>query len=219
MPEYGLIFDFDGTISLSETVHMDAWVVTAAKLSLPLPDDFLESGVGVADIKIAAELEMMWRHVLPAQEILRLKCEEFRQRDASKFPLVSGVLKFIQDAHRMGLPIALATSSSMSDIAPVLHARSLSQYFSSIFTIESVTNPKPDPEVYLKASASLGLKPSKTFVFEDSIPGTKSARAAGCNVIAIGTAYKAEELGKLHGYLNNFDDQDLIFNQLLKFIY
>ncbi len=218
MPEFGLIFDFDGTICLSETVHLDAWVVTAAKLSRPLPADFLENGIGVADAKIALELESMWQHVLPAKEILRLKCVEFRQRDASKFPLVSGVLKFIQDAHRIGIPIALATSSSMNDIGPVLQARSLPQYFSAIFTIESVTNPKPDPEIYLKAAASLGVKPSKVFVFEDSIPGTTSARAAGCNVIGIGTAYTAEELGPLHGYIENFDDQEMIFNQLLRIV-
>ncbi len=218
MAEYGLIFDFDGTICLSETVHMDAWVVMAAKLSLPLPHDFLESGVGVADAKIAVELEKMWKQALPAKEILRLKCVEFRQRDAAKFPLVRGVLTFIQKAHCIGIPIALATSSSMNDIGPVLDVRMLHQYFSSVFTIESVKNPKPDPEVYLKASASLGIQPHKIFVFEDSIPGTTSARSAGCNVIGVGTAYKAEELGPLHGYIMDFDDQELIFNQLLKII-
>ena len=218
MPEYGLIFDFDGTICLSETVHMDAWVVMAAKLSLPLPSDFSESGIGVADTKIAIDLEKMWKHVLPAEEILRLKCVEFRQRDAAKFPLVKGVLKFIQEAHRLGLPIALATSSSMSDIGPVLEAQLLHQYFASIFTIESVTNPKPDPEIYLNATASLGIKPHEAFVFEDSIPGTTSARTAGCNVIGIGTAYRAEELGSLHGYIKDFDDLDMIFGKLLKII-
>ncbi len=197
---------------------MDAWVVTAAKLALPLPPNFVENGVGVADGKIAVELERMWKHVLPVKEILRLKNDEFRRYDAANFPLVSGVLKFIQDAHGMGLPIALATSSSINDIAPVLQARSLNQYFTSIFTIESVTNPKPDPEVYLKAAASFALTPSKTFVFEDSIPGTTSARAAGCNVIGIGTAHLAEELGELKGYIKNFDDQEMIFKQLLKII-
>jgi beta-phosphoglucomutase len=215
LPEYGLIFDFDGTICLSETVHMDAWVVTAAKLSLPLPHDFIENGVGIADRHIAAELEKQWKHVLPADEILRLKCVEFRGRDAAKFPLVSGVLSFIQEAHRIGLPIALATSSAMADIEPVLTARSLRKYFSAVFTIESVVHPKPDPEIYLKASASLGIAPKKAFVFEDSIPGTTSARAAGCNVIGIGTAHKADELGELHGYIKTFDNHDMIFSQLL----
>ncbi len=197
---------------------MDAWVVMAAKLSLPLPHDFLESGVGVADAKIAIELEKMWKQALPANEILRLKCVEFRRRDAAKFPLVKGVLEFIQTAHGIGIPLALATSSSMDDIGPVLNARKLHQYFSSIFTIESVTNPKPDPEIYLKATASLGMQPHKTFVFEDSIPGTTSARSACCNVIGIGTAFKAEQLGPLHGYIVDFDDQELIFNQLLKIV-
>ena len=218
MKEYGLIFDFDGTICLSETVHMDAWVVTAAKLAMPLPRDFVESGVGVADSKIAIDLERFWHSVLPAQEIHRLKNEEFRRRDAAKFPMVPGVMKFIQDAHLMGLPIALATSSSKNDIAPVFQARLLDQYFKSIFTFESVSNPKPDPEIYLKAAASLGLKPEKTFVFEDSIPGTTSARAAGCNVIGIGTAHSAEELGDLMGYIKNFEDQEMIFNKLLKIV-
>jgi len=218
LPEFGLIFDFDGTICLSETVHMDAWVQTAQKLAMPLPYDFHESGIGVADTNIASDLEALWNHTLPAKEILRLKCVEFRQRDAAKFPLVEGVVEFLEKAYRIGLPIALATSSSIDDIAPVLKVRSLHQYFSEIFTIESVTKPKPDPEIYLKAAASLRIPPSKTFVFEDSIPGTASARAAGCSVIGVGTSCGPGELGPLFGYIESFVDKEMIFGQLLGII-
>lgn len=218
MADCGLIFDFDGTICLSEPAHMDAWVTVARKHGLPLPEHFIESGVGVADARIASDLEAYWRsagveHILSAREALEQKCREFRSRDGSGFPLVAGVLAFLDRMKSIGIPMALATSSSVKDISPIFAAHNLQQYFAGVFTIESVTRAKPDPEIYLQAIRALGTA-GPVFVFEDSLPGVAAARAAGTFVIGIGTAHTPAELAPLHGYIDDYVDQSVLFRLL-----
>ena len=43
---------------------------------------------------------------------------------------------------------------------------------------------KPDPEIYLKAAAMLGVEPGDCIVVEDSSNGVASAKAAGMRCIA-----------------------------------
>ena len=49
-----------------------------------------------------------------------------------------------------------------------------------------VTQPKPNPEVFLKAAQGLGLPPAECCVFEDAPAGVQAAKAAGMTVIGVG---------------------------------
>jgi beta-phosphoglucomutase-like phosphatase (HAD superfamily) len=48
-----------------------------------------------------------------------------------------------------------------------------------------VTRTKPHPEPYLTAEARLGAAPADCVVVEDTPTGVASARAAGCQVVAV----------------------------------
>ena len=54
-----------------------------------------------------------------------------------------------------------------------------------IITADDVSRGKPDPEGYLKASASLGFAPQDCLVFEDAPAGIEAARSAGCGLMII----------------------------------
>jgi beta-phosphoglucomutase-like phosphatase (HAD superfamily) len=49
----------------------------------------------------------------------------------------------------------------------------------------AIKNGKPAPDMYLEAAKRLGVDPSECLVFEDSMSGVKSGKAAGCLVVAI----------------------------------
>lgn len=51
---------------------------------------------------------------------------------------------------------------------------------------ESVTEGKPHPMPFLKGAEALGLAPSECIAFEDTLAGVRSAKGAGCRVVAIG---------------------------------
>ena len=50
---------------------------------------------------------------------------------------------------------------------------------------EDIRKPKPDPEIYQKASFMLDVKPEKCLVFEDSKPGREAAKIANMDVIIV----------------------------------
>jgi beta-phosphoglucomutase len=45
---------------------------------------------------------------------------------------------------------------------------------------------KPDPAMYIKAMATLGVSPEQTLVVEDNENGIKAATAAGAHVLVVG---------------------------------
>ena len=51
--------------------------------------------------------------------------------------------------------------------------------FRFALTGDDVTRGKPDPEIYLKAAARLGVQPAEMVVLEDSLNGLIAAKAAG----------------------------------------
>jgi sugar-phosphatase len=63
---------------------------------------------------------------------------------------------------------------------------------------EMVERGKPDPEVYFRAAAALGVEPSACIVFEDAPSGVAAATAAGCLVVGVLTWAQPEVLGAPH---------------------
>ena len=53
-----------------------------------------------------------------------------------------------------------------------------------------VSRPKPDPEIYLRVAALLGMDPRNCVVFEDSHTGVEAARASGARVVGLRTTHK-----------------------------
>jgi len=62
----------------------------------------------------------------------------------------------------------------------------LSSYFDVVVDGNQVTNPKPDPEVFLKASELLHTPPEACIVIEDAQAGIEAARNGNMKSIGIG---------------------------------
>ncbi len=88
----------------------------------------------------------------------------------------------------------MATSASRYDARHVLETLGLAGHFGAVVTAEDVTRGKPDPEVYLRAAAEIGVAPHACLVFEDAVVGVQAARRAGMRVIGVTTAHSSDEL-------------------------
>ncbi len=64
----------------------------------------------------------------------------------------------------------------------------------TLVTADDVTRGKPDPQPYLLAARRLGVPPDRCLAVEDAPAGIASARAAGCQVLAVTGTAPAEEL-------------------------
>lgn len=209
MSSFGLIFDFDGVVVLSEPVHVRAWKDMAGEMERALPEAFHEGAVGRSDGVIAGELARLWGAKVDAEEILESKRRHYQRRAPKENRLVPGVKRAL--AHfGSRAPIGLATSSTMADVGPLLEIHGLAAFFSCVLTAESVARLKPDPEIYLESARRLGLRTEQCWVFEDSRAGAEAARAAGARVIAITTTFDAEYLRPASADFPDFTDLEAL---------
>lgn len=211
MPETGVIFDFDGVIVLSEAVHQRAWVDLAREAGRELPEGFLETGVGYSDAILSATLAEHWGGDRAPLEILESKRRAYQARCMEETQFVPGAreaLAFFSSRH----PLALATSSTLGDIRPHLHGMGLDRHFKAVLTIDNVTRPKPDPEIYLMAAGRLGLAPERCWVFEDSVHGAAAARAAGMRIIGMTTTFGPGGIGPVEAEFQDYSDLPSIYS-------
>ncbi|MBV9923094.1 MAG: HAD-IA family hydrolase [Pseudonocardia sp.] len=64
----------------------------------------------------------------------------------------------------------------------------------TLVTADDIERGKPDPQPYLLAAHRLGVPPGRCLAVEDAPAGIASARAAGCQVLAVTGTADAEEL-------------------------
>ena len=80
----------------------------------------------------------------------------------------------LEQLRAMGLQLALASSSPMSNIRQVLGECGLMEFFPVIVSGEQFEASKPDPEIYLHTMARLGRRPEECLIVEDSTYGVQA---------------------------------------------
>ncbi len=93
---------------------------------------------------------------------------------------------------RLGVPVAIASSSPRDWIERHLTPRGLLNRFATMSCAGGGMAGKPDPAVYLDACRMLGADPTRSLAFEDSPNGVNAAKSAGMTCVAVPTA-----IGKL----------------------
>jgi len=84
-----------------------------------------------------------------------------------------------------GYPIAVASNSIKDSISAIMEKTCLAGYLEFFLSNEDVRAAKPDPEIYLKAAAKLGLRPDECLVVEDNHNGIRAARDAGAALLEV----------------------------------
>jgi beta-phosphoglucomutase len=102
--------------------------------------------------------------------------------------IVPGVIGFLEQRHA-GHPMAVASNAERANVDFVLEAAGLRKYFRVVIDGDQVAQPKPDPEIFLRAAESLGVSPRECIIFEDSLAGVAAARACGARVAGLLTTH------------------------------
>lgn len=76
------------------------------------------------------------------------------------------------------MKIGLASSSSRQWIDMYVDRLGIRHYFDCFCSADTVTNVKPDPELYLQALEQLGVEADEAMAIEDSPNGAQAAVAA-----------------------------------------
>jgi beta-phosphoglucomutase len=189
-----VIFDMDGVLVDSGAHHRAAWRALLAELAVPEPEEFWRRTIGRPSEEAVPLL--LGRAMPPAEarRLARRKQEHYTRAAQAGLPAVPGAPAFVRALVQQGVPRGVATSARRIDADRLLAALALRELFDVVVTAEDVRLGKPDPEVYLRAAAGLGVEPAACVVFEDAPVGIRAARAAGMRAIGIAGSSAAEEL-------------------------
>jgi beta-phosphoglucomutase len=184
-----LIFDMDGVIVNSNPVHREAWQLYNRRFGIETSEEMQQRMYGKRNDQIVRDY--MGSHLSDAEVFEHGAAKErlFREligpRLASHF--VPGVREFLE-RHR-DLPMAVASNAEHANVSFVLDAAGLTPFFRVVVDGHQVSNPKPAPDVFLKAAELLGAEPRDAIVFEDSYSGVEAGLAAGMRVVGLRTTH------------------------------
>jgi pseudouridine-5'-monophosphatase len=173
----------------------------------------------------AVKQEMMGRderesaqHLVDALE-LPISAAEYLSRQLPKaealFPTVDekpGAEQFARELHRRGVAMAVATSGVRRVTDLKLQRHGWFEVFGAIVCGDDprVQRPKPAPDIFLVAAATLGADPADCLVFEDSLAGVRAALAAGMLVVAMPDPnVDSSRFRDAHLVVGGYDELDL----------
>ena len=175
-----LIFDCDGVLVDSELLACRTDAEALTELGFPYTtEQIMRRFVGVSLKDMVAAIEAEHRRALPADFGARLT-RRLLDRFETELKPIAGVREAL-----LALPDrrCVASSSTPDRIASSLRAAGLADLFEHVFSAVEVSRGKPAPDLFLHASARMGVPPRACLVIEDSPSGVQAARAAGMPVI------------------------------------
>ncbi len=178
-----LIFDFDGTIFDTETPEFTHWQALYTEHGRELNLEDWQRGIGTwGAFDPWAGLP---GHVQAQRDTLQVALRDRVHAELQDADLRRGVRGVLEAVAPAGLKLGLASSSDRAWIDRWLTHHGLRDLFATTATQDDVARVKPDPELYLLAARTLGVRPEHCLAVEDSLNGATAAVAAGMNVIVV----------------------------------
>ena len=187
------LFDLDGVILDTEPQYTVFW----NRLLADYYPDPVKRTKSIKGTTLFQTFDMLFSGNLEKERpVVLRRLREFERN--MPYPYVPGFEDFVTSLRENGVKTAVVTSSNTSKMENVYRAHpEFKDYFDAILIAEDFTESKPSPQCYLLAAERLGMKTGDCAVFEDSINGLKSARAAKMYTIGVTTAHPAEEIKDL----------------------
>ncbi len=189
-----IIFDVDGTLADTEEVHRRAFNRAFAEFDLDwnwtpkLYENLLRISGGRerityygADLAERFATRDAFAHFV--RDVHQVKTRLYAEMlNDGEVPLRAGVARLLGEARKANLTLAIATSSTYSNLKTLLD-RNLpagwTSWFSAIATCDTVVEKKPSPAVYLEVLKILKLDPAHGVAIEDTVNGCLAATSAG----------------------------------------
>ena len=195
----------DGVIVDNLPYHVEAWLLFCERNDIPLTKEVFYQELNGMNSKDT--FEWFYQKEMTRAEVEVLEEEKellYRAVYAAHRKPAAGLLTFLNDLRSRGIKTALATSAGPGNIDFIVDGLGIRDQFDAIIGGAEVTKGKPDPEIYSKAAALVGVAPEDCWVIEDSLQGIASGLAAGARVVGITTSHTAQELAHTQLIAPNF---------------
>jgi len=179
------IFDFDGVILDTEGTAFESWSAVYREHGVVLTWEDYAISVGTAHAWDAvANLERLAGRRLD-RDLVKARHREIYRPLAAALKLMPGVAERLDEADRLGIRLALASSSTFDWVVEHLKGYGIMDRFSAILVRDDRLRAKPHPDLYLASLRALGVPADEAVAFEDSMNGVTAAKAAGLFCVAV----------------------------------
>ncbi|MFO0827336.1 MAG: beta-phosphoglucomutase [Phycisphaerales bacterium] len=212
-PVRAVIFDLDGVLVSTDELHFRAWSEMAAREGIPFTRDDNHRLRGRSRMEsLELILERAPRSYSSTEKDALAAAKNARYVELlagiTRDDAAPGALVLMIELHISGIRTAVASSSR--NARDILHRIGLDREIDVVVDGNDIARAKPDPEVFLRAAAALGLAPHECAVVEDAPAGIEAAIAGGFRTIGVG------EQARVPGITAHFDSLGAIdFGQLV----
>ena len=188
-----LLFDLDGTIAETDSLHLPTWVDALHPYGVEVDEEFYGDRIS------GRNTEEIVRELLPGlpdeqgRSIGDAKEASFRERVSELEPM-PGLVDFIERGRKRGMQIALVTNAPEENVETILLALKLRDFFDVVVLADEVEAVKPDPAPYRAALEKTGAPAGEALAFEDSVSGISSSVAAGIPTVGIASSQEPKRL-------------------------
>ena len=187
----GFVFDLDGVITETASLHYEAWARVIKKIGINFTKEENATLKGLPRLETLKGILKIHNMVGKFSEKELIEMSIIKNNDYKKMldtsltkeNILPGIERFLNDAKQMNIKMSMASSSF--NAPKILKKLGLFDFFDFIVDPSSLKNGKPSPEIFLKGCEGINLKPDEVIGFEDAIPGVEGLVAAKIKTVAI----------------------------------
>lgn len=177
-----VIFDCDGVLVDSEPISLAVLVEALAAAGVAMSEEEAHARFLGRSLKSMSEILHDDYGLAIDAAFLESMRKVLYERFRAELQPIDGIAETVDG---LGIAHCVASSSQPERIRLSLSVTGLIDRFEpNIFSATMVSRGKPAPDLFLHASASMGVDPARCVVVEDSPAGIEAAKSAGMRVVA-----------------------------------
>ena len=189
-----VLFDMDGTLVDSESVHFNIWNDLLAPFGVQYDEaTFCQRFSGRPTLEAAKEVVTNYGLTISPEQLTDDKYAAFGRFVSTKLPAFMPHAKVVlEQVKASALKMALVTGSAKDEASPILKGYDIFDWFDCVVTKDDVNNPKPAGDPYQLALDTLDIKANEAVAVEDTFTGVTAASNAGVAVYAVPNHFTLE---------------------------
>jgi HAD superfamily hydrolase (TIGR01509 family) len=187
-----LLFDLDGTLSETDTLHYIIWHKMLKPYQLEIDQDFYQKKIsGRLNPDIVQDL---LPQLSPEEQAAFIEQKEARFREEAALRPLAGLISFLDWAKEQQLQRAVVSNAPRKNAEFMLATLGVEAVFSTVILSDDLPSGKPHPLPYQEALRRLEVSAEEAIAFEDSPSGIQSAVGAGVAVVGIASTHDPKRL-------------------------
>ena len=206
-PVRGVLFDVDGVILDTECLYSRFWMEACHFYGFPMTR---QQALQMRSLNKTAGQEEFHKLFGPAADYTTIRQKRIELMDAfvekEGVTAKPGIYALLDALDERGIPCAITSSSPRQRLESYLTPLNLYHRFQKVVSGYDVPRGKPEPDIYLRGAAELGLSPEVCLALEDSAAGILSAYRAGCLPVLIPDLDTPDSLSLLYAKADTLAD-------------